>query len=326
MADTRLHRSCSSLSDSTYRSRVTHTPRSPRRRPFLNRPFLPLLAGLLVVGVLATIAQVHQTAAAAATISEREEVNNIVFELSDDSIMGVTFRNRHFRFEDNLDDAPRDFTKEKVDAALATEQKTVKETLGWDVASDAEFYRFRTELNQLRRALNEALNSSSLPKSNKEAWTELLNVIDQLLAVECRGGCVPSRELVDNIISAAAVEAAIAAMVGEFADPALDPQFVEAALTISGIMQTFSIFIVFGMSPELVEIEANTLRIAAIAMAGATLTTAHQYAEDARAIAAAKSPPITFKERMKEGAKRIADYTPTQGDNPSNYDMIHDEL
>ena len=69
---------------------MTHTPRSPRRGPFLKRPFLPLLAGILVVAVVATIAQVHQNAAAA-TISEREEVNNIVFELSDDNIMGITF-------------------------------------------------------------------------------------------------------------------------------------------------------------------------------------------------------------------------------------------
>jgi hypothetical protein len=29
---------------------------------------------------------------------------------------------------------------------------------------------------------------------------------------------------------------------------------------------------------------------------------------------------------MKNGAKKIADQTPTQGDNPKDYDIIHDEL
>ena len=185
---------------------------------------------------MATITQV-QPNAAAATISEREEVNNIVFELSDDNIMGITFQDWDFRYEDNLDAAPKDFTKEKVDAALAAEQKTIKETLGWDVASDDDFDKFRTEVNQLRRALNEALNSPNLPKNYSGCLDRILHVIDQLLAVECRGRCVPSGELVDNVISAAAVGSAITAMVAEMAeiaDPNLDPEFVEAALTMVG--------------------------------------------------------------------------------------------
>ena len=302
-----------------------HTPRSPRRGPFPKRPFLPILAGILVVAVVATIAQVHQTAAAA-TISEREEVNNIVFELSDDNIMGITFRDWDFRYEDNLDAAPKDFTKEKIDAALAAEQKTVKETLGWDVASAADFDKFRTELNKLRQALNEALNSPNLPKNYSGAWTRSLGVIDQLLAVECRGRCLPSGELVDNVISAAAVGSAIAAMIGELADPNIDPEFVETALTMIGAMQTFCLFWIFNIVPILFDIRSSVLRIAAMATAGAGLIVVHQYAEDAKEIAAAQSPPTTPKDGMKNGAKRIADQTPTQGDNPKDYDIIHDEL
>ena len=278
-----------------------------------------------MVAVVATIAQVHQTAAAA-TISEREEVNNIVFELSDDNIMGITFRDWDFRYEDNLDAAPKDFTKEKIDAALAAEQKTVKETLGWDVASDADFDKFRTELNKLRQALNQALNSPNLPKNYSEAWTESLNVIDQLLAVECRGRCLPSGEFVDNLISAAAVGSAIAAMIGELANPNHDPEFVETALTMIGVAQTFSVFMIFNIVPILFGIRSSSLRIATMATAGAALIVVHQYAEDAKAIAAAQSPPTTPKDSMKNGAKKIADKTPTQGDNPKDYDMIHDEL
>jgi hypothetical protein len=304
---------------------VTHTPRSPRRGQFLKKPFLPFLVGILVVVVVATIAQVHQNAAAA-TISEREEVNNIVFELSDDNIIGITFQDWDFRYEDNLDAAPKDFTKEKIDTALAEEQKTVKDTLGWDVASDDDFDKFRVEVNQLRRALNEALNSPNLPKTYSGAWTESLHVINQLLAVECRGRCVPSGEFVDNVISAAAVGAAIAAMIGELADPNIDPGFLEAALTMIGVMQTFSAYMIFTIVPILFNVRSSTLRIAAISAAGAALMVAHQYAKDAREIAAAQSPPTTPKDSMKNGAKRIADQTPTQGDNPKDYDIIHDEL
>jgi hypothetical protein len=304
---------------------VTHTPRSPRRGSLLKKPFLPFLVGILVVVVVATIAQVHQNAAAA-TISEREEVNNIVFELSDDNIIGITFQDWDFRYEDNLDAAPKDFTKEKIDTALAAEQNTIKETLGWDVASDDDFDKFRTEVNQLRRALNEALNSPNLPKSYSEPWTRSLDVIDQLLAVECRGRCVPSGEAVDNVISAAAVGAAIAAMIGELADPNLDPGFLEAALTIMGVVQTFSTFMVFRIVPILFNVRSSTLRVATVAAAGAALIVVHQYAKDAKAIAAAQSPPTTPKDSMKNGAKKIADQTPTQGDNPKDYDIIHDEL
>jgi hypothetical protein len=278
-----------------------------------------------VVAVVATITQVHQTAAAA-TIIEREEVNNIVFELSDDNIMGITFQDRNFRYEDNLDAAPKDFTKEKIDTALAAEQKTIKETLGWDVASDDDFDKFRTEVNQLRRALNEALNSPNLPKTYSGPWTRSLDVIDQLLAVECRGRCVPSGELVDNVISAAAVGAAITAMVAETADPNLDPEFVEAALTMLGVAQTFGVFVIFSLAPELFGIRSTTLRIAAMATTGAALIVVHQHAEDAKAIAGAQLPPTTPKDSMTNGAKRIADQTPTQGDNPKDYDIIHDEL
>jgi hypothetical protein len=307
---------------------MAHSPRSPRRGPFPKRRFLPLLAGTLAVAVVATITQVHQNAAAA-TISEREEVNNIVFELSDNNIVGITFREKDFRYEDNLDAAPKDFTKEKVDAALVAEQKTVKETLGWDVTSDDDFDKFRTEVNQLRRALNEALNSPNLPKSYSEPWTRSLDVIDQLLAVECRGRCVPSGELVDNIISAAAVGAAITAMVAEIAEtahPNRDPKLIEPALTILAVVETFGLFLVFNVAPAVHGIRSTALRIAAMATAGAALIVVHQYAEYAKAIAAAQSPPTTPKDGMENGAKRIADKTPTQGDNPKDYDIIHDEL
>ena len=278
-----------------------------------------------MVAVVATITQVHQNAAAA-TISEREVVKNVVFELSDDNIVGITFRERNFRLEDNLDAAPKDFTKEKVDAALAEEQKTVKETLGWDVASDDDFDKFRTEVNQLRRALNEALSSPNLPKNYKEAWTGSLNIIDQLLAVECRGRCLPPGETVDNVIAAGAVGAAISAMIGEFADPSLDPEFLETALTVIAIIQTLFLFVIFDIVPDLFDIRPGTLRTAVVAVAGALLMDVHRYGEDARTIAAAQSPPTTPKASMKDGAKRIADQTPTQDDNPKDYDVIHDEL
>ena len=281
-----------------------------------------------MVAVVATIAQVHQTAAAA-TISEREEVNNIVFELSDDNIMGITFRDWDFRYEDNLDAAPKDFTKEKIDAALAAEQKAIKETLGWDVASADDFDKFRTEVNQLRRALNEALNSPNLPKTYSGAWTRSLDVIDQLLAVECRGRCLPSGELVDNVVSAAAVGAAITATIAEIADVAdhnLRPELVDAVLILLAVVEIFGAFVVFHLAPDLIDIKSSTLRVATIAVAGAALMAVHQQAEDAKAIAAAQSPPTTPKDGMTSGAKRIADQTPTQGDNPKDYDIIHDEL
>jgi hypothetical protein len=328
MTDTRLRRSCSSLSDGTYCSRVTHTPRSPRRGPLPKRPFLPLLAGILVIAVVATIAQVHQTAAAA-TISEREEVNKIVFELSDDNIVGITFQDWDFRYEDNLDAAPRDFTKEKIDTALAAEQKIIKETLGWDVASDDDFDKFRTEVNQLRRALNEALNSPNLPKTYSGPWAESLHVIDQLLAVECRGRCVPSGELVDNVISAAAVGSAVAAMIAEVADVTdhnLHPELVDAVLIVLTAVEIFGAFVIFHLTPDLIGIKSSTLRVALTATAGAALIAVHQRAEDAKAIAAAQSPPTTPKDGMGNGAKAIADQTPTQGDNPKDFDIIHDEL
>ena len=197
------------------------------------------------------------------------------------------------------------------------------------MASDDDFDKFRTEVNQLRQALNEALNSPNLPKNYSEAWTESLNIIDQLLAVECRGRCVPSRELVDNVISAAAVGAATTAMIAEIAeltDPNLDPELVEAALTMLAVAQTYSVFVIFHFTPDLYGVRSSTLRIATMATAGAALIAVHQYVEDAKTIAAAQSPPTTPKDGMTNGAKRIADKTPTQGDNPKDYDIIHDEL
>jgi hypothetical protein len=93
-----------------------------------------------------------------------------------------------------------------------------------------------------------------------------------------------------------------------------------------GVVQTFAVFTIFSFTPELTGIRSTTLRIAAMATAGAALIVVHQYVEYAKEIATAQSPPTTPKDGMENGAKRIADQTPTQGDNPKDYDIIHDEL
>ena len=221
---------------------------------------------------------------------------------------------------------PKTSPKRRSTRRWRPEQKTVKETLGWDVTSEADFDKFRTEVNQLHQALNEALHSANLPKNYSGAWTESLHIIDQLLAVECRGRCLPTSEQVDNIISAAAVGAAISAMLAEIVDPILEPELVEAALTMLAVSNTFALFVIFSLAPDLIGIKSSTLRTATIAAAGAALILIHKQAGDAKTLAAAQSPPTTPKDGMKNGAKRIADQTPAQDDNPKDYDIIHDEL
>jgi hypothetical protein len=115
-------------------------------------------------------------------------------------------------------------------------------------------------------------------------------------------------------------------MLAEFADPTIDPVYLEAAMTVVTIIETLSVYIIFNVVPGMIGIRSGTLRSAVIAVAGATLIAAHQYGKDARTIAAAQSPPTTPRASMKNGAKRIADQTSTQGDNPNDYDIIHDEL
>ena len=306
---------------------MTHTPKSPRWGPFLKRPFLPLLAGIIAVAVAvaATITQV-QPNAAAATISEREEVNNIVFQLSDDNIIGITDPEWDVRYEDNLDAAPKNFTKEKVDEMLAAEQKDLRETLGWDVANEDDFERFRLELNRLRQALYDSIRVSGISLEDEEIWTELLGVIEQLLAVECRGRCLPEEdpELVDNVVSAAAVGAALARLTA-IKLVNVPEEYVDAVATAMGIVMAYMMFLIFKWAPILYNIRSSRLRSASVAVMAAALIAVHQNAQEAREMAATLSTPSSPAQLMRDEAQKLADRTPTPDDNPKDFDIIHDE-
>ena len=85
---------------------------------------------------------------------------------------------------------------------------------------------------------------------------------------------------VDNIISAAAVGAAITAMVAEIAEtahPNRDPELIEPALILLAVVETLGLFLVFNVAPAVHGIRSTTLRIAAMATAGAALIVVHQY-------------------------------------------------
>jgi hypothetical protein len=278
-----------------------------------------LLLGVLL-SVLATFGIRYH---AAAEVTEREEVDGVVFEMSDDDLVGWGAKDQNIRYEqDFAASASQTVSKGAIDVMGVNMKISLKEDYGWDLSSSADRKSIQDEANQLRQALR-SIPDSDLESEEQAVVVQFRDALDMLNGVsECRGRCLLPGEDFSRIFSMVAIGSAIAKIEAEFADPS-SPR---SKLVVTMLAVSYSLY---ALATEIIlertfRIDTRPLRIAVMGALFVTLVTMRQYRDDARGIAAASSS--TPADDAKEGAKDISELTPAPDDDPGDYDMVHDEL
>ncbi len=297
-----------------------------------SRTRLYLFIGVLL-SVLATFGIRYY--AGAAQVTEREQFGDLVYEMSDDDMVGFTIKSQKIRYEQRWDAGPppgnpldRTFRALKLDRQKRDMEAVVKDTYGWDVSSSADRKSILDEANRLHQVLH-TIPDSTLKEEEYGAWSKLRDIVDMLTGVsECHGRCLPERPGVDDVfykvVPLVAIGTAIAAIQGEYAHPSVPKEQVDAVVAALAVVHTVAAAVVTIMIRDLFRIQTRTLKNAVMGALFVTLATLRLYKDDAGELAKARSS--TPKDDAKEGAKDLSALTPEPDDAPKDYDMVHDEL
>ena len=308
-----------------------HRTRADAGRPGLlgllqRRVYLPalLLVPALAVGLGLLV---PRAASSAATIVESAEVDNFLFQKSDDNLLGITDKVRELRLELSLDsdpgdDVPADPTEKQLNSLKAEAAATVKELYGWDLNSRTDRERIRDEVLLLGQMLH-TIPDEYLALEDNEPLRELRNVVDGVEGTtECRDRCLPeTRDAVVNRIVSVTVGASVNRMLSLYTDnPGWTQLVIFAVSVFVGSLTEF----VFNVGPAITGIPLYTLRKSALSGAASMLILVNSYLKDARSLAGEDEG--TVRRETEKAAEEVQAASGQSEVDPRDYNMINEEL